>query len=62
LLLNKFFFQLSIHGYFNGTGSTMQKIGTAQANFFREVGGAYEYLCRARAVDDVIDRVTQEMR
>jgi len=29
----------------------MQKIGTAQADFFREVGGAHEYLCRARAVE-----------
>jgi len=36
---------------FDVTGSTVQKIGrAAQADFFREVGGAYEYLCRARAV------------
>ena len=32
----------------------MQKIGRAQADFFREMDGAYEYLCRARAVHDVI--------
>jgi len=31
------------HGYFNVTGSTVQKIGRAQAIFW-EVGGAYEYL------------------
>ena len=36
-------------------GSTVQKIGrAAQTDFFREVGGAYEYLCRARAVHSVI--------
>jgi len=32
------------HGFFNVTGSTVQKIGReVQADFFREVGGAYEY-------------------
>ena len=31
----------------------MQKIGRAQSDFFPEVGGADEYLCRARAVHDV---------
>jgi len=29
------------HGYFNVTGSTVLKIGRAQAIFFPEVGGAY---------------------
>jgi len=39
----------------------VQKIGRAlQADFFREVGGAYEYLCRARAVRDVITFCTME--
>ena len=42
------------------TGSTVQKIGrAAQADFFREVGGAYEYLCRARAVHDVTRNTRQ---
>jgi len=45
------------------TGSTVQKIGTAaQADFFREVGGAYEYLCRARAVHDVITSTCSMLR
>jgi len=40
---------------FYATGSIAQKIGrAAQADFFWEVGGAYEYLCNARAVHDVI--------
>jgi len=37
------------------TGSTVQKFGrAAKTIFFREVGGAYEYLCHVRAVHDVI--------
>ena len=40
----------------------MQKIGRAQADFFREVGGAYEYLCRARAVHDVITSTSSLLR
>jgi len=34
----------------------MQKIGRDQAHFFREVDGAYEYLCCAHAVNDVHPR------
>jgi len=45
------------------TGSTVQKIGReAQADFFREVGGAHEYLCSARAVDDVITSTCSLLR
>jgi len=40
----------------------MQKIGTAETDFFREVGGAHEYLCRSRAVDDVITSTCSLLR
>jgi len=48
--------------YFNVTSSTAQKIDRAQADFFREVGGAYEYLSRARAVHDVITSTSSLLR
>jgi len=45
------------------TGSTVQKIGrAAQVDFFQEVGGAYEYLCRARAVNDEITSICSLLR
>jgi len=45
------------------TGSTVQKIGrAAQSRFFREVGGAYEYLCRARTARDVITSTSSLLR
>ena len=50
------------HGYFYATGSAVQKIGRAQADFFREVGGAYQYLCRARAMHDVITSTSSLLR
>jgi len=44
---------------FHVTGSTVQNIGrAAQADLFREVGGAYEYLYRARAVHDFLHNGT----
>jgi len=35
---------------------------SGQNRFFREVGGAYEYLCRARAVHDVISSTCSLLR
>jgi len=32
------------HGYFNVTGSTVQKIGRAQADFFREVSSTNQFI------------------
>jgi len=49
--------------YFTLNGcSIVQKIGRAQADFFREVGEAYEYGCRTRAVHDVITSTSSLLR
>jgi len=49
--------------YFTLNGcSIVQKIGRAQADFFREVGEAYEYWCRTRAVHDVITSTSSLLR
>ena len=49
--------------FFYVTSSTVQKIDrAAQSRFFREVDGAYEYLCRARAVHDVITSTSSLLR